>query len=448
LSSEIIVAGVDVCPFYLRRVSDMTFFGFATRSFVTACTFALVASPAAAQQKPPAKPKPPAYLDVEEAPSTYWLQGEYFGRVKLKSSAPMTRFGLQVIDKGKADFEAVLYQGGLPGEGWDKKDPVRLKATPADGLVVFVHDDFTLSVDGTTATVEPVVSASAVKKPLWGSLEKVQRLSPTLGLKPPAKAQILFNGSKTDLWKDAKTEGNLLKEGAMTRNEYQDFRMHLEFQLAFKPDGIDQDRGNSGVYIQRRYELQILDSFGRQMQFNDIGSIYRQQQPDLNMALPPLSWQTYDIWFRAARFDAEGKKTENARITVWLNGVPIHSDYEIIAKTGAGQKEAANPMPINLQDHQNPVRFRNIWLLEGDIKPPAPLTAPKPAPSSSIAQGSFSGGQSGVISSAPPMTYQPQIIHWGPYAMPMEGYYGMGQPGWVPPPVKPMVGYEGWPVYD
>jgi hypothetical protein len=83
------------------------------------------------------------------------------------------------------------------------------------------------------------------------------------------------------------------------------------------------------------------------------------------MCLPPLAWQTYDIWFTPPSFDAEGKKTGNARMTVLHNGIPIHLHREVIAKTGGGKQESPEAFPINLQDHGNPVAFRNIWLIPG-----------------------------------------------------------------------------------
>jgi hypothetical protein len=160
----------------------------------------------------------------------------------------------------------------------------------------------------------------------------------------------------------------------------EDFRLHLEFRLPFMPYATGQGRGNSGVYIQRRYEVQILDSFGLEGVANECGGLYRQQPPDVNMCLPPLTWQTYDIWFTAARFDGEGNKTANARITVLHNGVPIHNDYEVVAKTGAGRPEAPEPMPILLQDHGNPVRFQNVWIVLGQGKRPSPRVAAAPCP--------------------------------------------------------------------
>src|SRR5690606_40856473 len=109
---------------------------------------------------------------------------------------------------------------------------------------------------------------------------------------------------------------------------------------SFMPAARGQARCNSGVYIQRRYEVQILDSFGLEPQFNDCASLYRQRPPALNMCLPPLSWQTYDIEFRAARFDGQGRKIQNARITVRLHGVAGQHKLELTSKTGAGQPAA------------------------------------------------------------------------------------------------------------
>jgi hypothetical protein len=128
------------------------------------------------------------------------------------------------------------------------------------------------------------------------------------------------------------------------------------------PHARGQGRGNSGVYIQQRYEVQILDSFGLDGANNECGGLYKQQAPALNMCFPPLSWQTYDITFIAARFDAAGKKLSDARITVLHNGEPIHWQYALKDKTGGGKVEGPEALPILFQDHGNPVSFRNIWI--------------------------------------------------------------------------------------
>src|SRR5262249_22625412 len=138
----------------------------------------------------------------------------------------------------------------------------------------------------------------------------------------------------------------------------------VEFRLPFRPASRGQSRGNSGVYIQRRYEIQILDSFGLDPKHDDCGSIYEQTAPAVNMCLPPLSWQTYDIDFTAAGVDESGKKTASARVTVVHNGVTIHDNAEIKGTTGLGRKEEDKPAPLYLQNHGNPVYFRNIWLVE------------------------------------------------------------------------------------
>ena len=145
--------------------------------------------------------------------------------------------------------------------------------------------------------------------------------------------------------------------------------MHAEFRLPYKPQGRGQDRGNSGFYLQSRYEVQVLDTFGLEGVENHCGALYKTRRPDINMCYPPLSWQTYDIDFTPARFDAQGNKVSDMRISVWHNGVPIHADAVIPNKTGAGRPEGPDPLPTKLQDHSNPVMYRNIWLIDRSTAP-------------------------------------------------------------------------------
>ena len=149
----------------------------------------------------------------------------------------------------------------------------------------------------------------------------------------------------------------------MTKRDFTDFKMHIEFKTPQMPPNVKgQGRGNSGVYIQRRYEVQILDSFGLEPKNNDCASLYRFKAPDKNVCRMPGQWQSYDIIFHAAKFEGN-RKTMNARITLWHNGVLVHDNAELENKTGAGRPEGPTPGPILLQDHGNEVCFRNIWIV-------------------------------------------------------------------------------------
>ncbi|MEU1303413.1 family 16 glycoside hydrolase [Streptomyces shenzhenensis] len=147
-----------------------------------------------------------------------------------------------------------------------------------------------------------------------------------------------------------------------TKEAYQDFKLHVEFRVPLLPDDVTgQNRGNSGVYLQDRYELQILDSYGdTTLDTNEAGAIYLKKAPDVNAATAPETWQTYDITFRAARFDDSGRKTADARVTVVWNGKKVHDDVALDGPTGGGAPEGPSAGAIRLQDHGNTVRFRNL----------------------------------------------------------------------------------------
>lgn len=147
-----------------------------------------------------------------------------------------------------------------------------------------------------------------------------------------------------------------------TKDAYQDFKLHVEFRVPLLPDDVTgQDRGNSGVYLQDRYELQILDSYADPtLDTNEAGAIYLKKAPDVNTATAPETWQTYDITFHAARFAADGTKTADARVSVVWNGRKVHDDVAIDGPTGGGAAEGPAAGAIRLQDHGNKVRFRNI----------------------------------------------------------------------------------------
>lgn len=313
-----------------------------------------------------------AVTDLGQVDDDYAYQGEYAGSI-CEPRCGWTWSGLQVIARGDGRFDAVLYRGGLPGAGWDRQTKRMLAGELRDEILVLnAEDGWSVIADGQMAAV---YSQDARQR---GRLSKWQRLSPTLGAVPPRGAVVLFDGTSADQFNGTKvTPDGLLEVGGTTKVSVHDFRLHLEFRLPYMPYATGQGRGNSGVYIQQRYEVQILDSFGLEGVANECGGLYKQQAPDVNMCLPPLVWQTYDIWFTAARFDDAGHKIANARITVLHNGVAVHHCREIVSKTGAGKPESPEPLPILLQNHGNPVHFRNLWIvLEPELEKAVPCRQP------------------------------------------------------------------------
>lgn len=321
---------------------------------------------------PPKDKNKRTYLDATEAGLDFALQGEWVGSVQVPSWGYLF-CGLQVVAGGDGKFDAVLYRGGLPGAGWDKTNKLKFKGQANEQKILWLEDhDVKIAVTSWNTSVFDIYGNRT------GILYKQNRVSPTMGLQPPANAVVLFNGQNTDELKGAKlTDDKLLLAGVLTKMPVGDFRLHLEFRTPFMPYAKGQARGNSGVYIQQRYEVQILDSFGLDGVANECGALYTQQRPDLNMCLPPLSWQTYDIWFSQPKWSDEDKKKklENAHITVLHNGVPVQSHYSIKNKTGGGKVEGIETFPINLQDHGNPVTFRNIWIVPGQGDVPVAATA-------------------------------------------------------------------------
>ena len=276
-------------------------------------------------------------IAAQERPD-FLIQGEYRNKTH----------GLQIVSVEGERFYMSRYGGGLPSVGWDGSD------------------------------IEHA----------WGDLETAKKW--TQGFKrivrtqlgatePPANAIILFDGSNANEWKNGVIEEGLLSAGTSSKRKFKDFTLHFEFRTSFKPDIPlgHPDRGNSGLYIFGRYEVQIMDTFGldmdREVWKQDplqtepnawCGSLYKYKTPDVNMCYPPLTWQSYDIKFRAPRFE-NGNKTENARITVYHNGVKIHDDIELLKGTGNGGKlpEIASGT-LNLQKHGNLTYFRNVWIVE------------------------------------------------------------------------------------
>jgi hypothetical protein len=150
-----------------------------------------------------------------------------------------------------------------------------------------------------------------------------------------------------------------------TKKKFSNYTARVEFLEPYRPLARGQGRGNSGFYQVDMYEVQILDSFGLDGKHDECGGIYSRVAPKLNMCLPPLVWQTYDVDFTNAVADGEGKKIKDARITVKLNGVVIQDDTPIKGKTGGARGDPeGTPGSLQLQGHGNPLQFRNIWVVE------------------------------------------------------------------------------------
>lgn len=213
---------------------------------------------------------------------------------------------------------------------------------------------------------------------------KQTTVKPTIGLKPPRRAILLFDGKDSSKWIQRGTNAPcqwdvtdgclVVKTGTpdlMTKQEFGDYRLHVEFWLPLMADQQSQGRANSGVYNQGHYEVQVLDSYQNPTyKFGGCGALYGQKDPDVDAIIPPERWNTYDITFRAARFDKAGNLLEKPRITVFHNGLKIHDDVELLgAQTTSGLAGGiVSKGPIMLQDHGAAVRFRNIWIVPLNLK--------------------------------------------------------------------------------
>jgi hypothetical protein len=319
---------------------------------VPALLLAMVVSAVAGESKQ-------AFTDPAKAGPDFLVQGEYVGTVET-GEGPL-KIAVQAIALGDGKFQAAAYLGGLPGDGWDGQGKFKAEGETVGGVTVLKGPD-----DGGSGEIKDgVLTVKDGDGRAMGTLKKVERKSPTLGAKPPKGAVVLFDGTTPDKFEGGRmTEDGLLMEGCTSKQKFQSFSIHLEFRTPFQPHARGQGRGNSGFYAQGRYEVQILDSFGLEGEWNECGGMYGVAKPKVNMCLPPLAWQSYDVEFTAAEFK-DGKKVKSARMTVRHNGVLIHDNVEIPRTTTAApvRDETPEPGPVFLQNHGNPVRFRNIWVV-------------------------------------------------------------------------------------
>jgi hypothetical protein len=314
---------------------------------------------------------------VSEAGPDYHIQGEYVGSLEVDGVPEM--IGLHVVARGDGTFEAWGYHGGLPGAGWDGSKKIRLEGQTEGKRTI-------LRPEGDSAGSSHLIIRNGRARvrndddKVIGRLERVIRKSPTLGAKPPEHAVVIFDGTSTDalrVWdkeeKPGMTPEGFLQllpgsDGIETREAFGACKLHIEFRLPFEPKGRGQGRGNSGCYLQGRYEVQILDSFGLEGEQHECGGVYSTKvNPRVNMCFPPLSWQTYDIEFSPAVFDGEGEKKSHATLTVHHNGVEVYRDLQVRSAftTAAKRKTETNgPHGHYLQDHGHELWYRNIWLIK------------------------------------------------------------------------------------
>jgi len=292
--------------------------------------------------------KPAPITDPEKAGPDYKIQGEYEGE----------KLGAQVVALGDDKFDVYILAGGLPGAGWDGKTKTKIEAKTEGGKTTVTGKD------GTGEIADGVLSA-----PGGAKLKRVVRKSPTLGAKAPEGAVVLFDGtSGEEILAKGKpatvTDGLIWASGTggfFSKRKFGSIKLHIEFMLSYMPYARGQGRSNSGVYPAGRHECQVLDSFGLTGENNECGGIYTIAKPAVNMCLPPLQWQTYDIEYHLA---ADGKPA--MMVSVLHNGVKIHENVELKKHTTSAPDNGADdtPGPLHLQDHGNPVAYRNIWLVE------------------------------------------------------------------------------------
>jgi len=315
----------------------------------------LFAAEGPAAPKAPAKAAPKAEAPKASEDADDGIQGLYVGTLGgAKAEA-------RVIGLKDKTYKVILTSG--EGAGAAK---VELGGKLESGKVALSGDA------GETATIADKKLAGEAKAGKFELTYTVPK-SPTEGQKPPQGAIVLLpyeEGKPTtfaewtnDTWV-ANPDGSMQKGKGdnMTKKPLGSIQLHLEFRCPYMPGATGQARGNSGVYLMDRYEIQVLDSFGLEPQKNDCGAIYTQIAPKVNACFPPLVWQTYDITWHAPKFGPDGKKVKNVTVTVVLNGVKIHDNIEVAGPTGSSKnKPEVAEAPLRLQDHGNVVKFRNIW---------------------------------------------------------------------------------------
>jgi hypothetical protein len=296
---------------------------------------------------------------VALAESTDRFMGEYAGKY-ASAAGGRAEATAKVVPEGDGAYRAILLAGTTR---------IELKGR-TEGSRVFLGDAQGWSATITGGALTASAGAGGGESFL---LKQVERRSPTLGMKPPRGAIVLLPLARgTPFLAEWDNAGwKILPGGVMeagngdnrTRRSFGDIELHVEFRIPYQP-GTERDRGNSGVYLQDRYEIQVLETFGLDPDPGVCGAVYQVAAPKVNATLPMLAWQTYDITFRAPRLTPDGTLARPALISVRHNGIPIHDAVEVANQTGGGAEGAVPAAPIKLQDHGHPVQYRNVWVVE------------------------------------------------------------------------------------
>lgn len=272
---------------------------------------------------------------------------------------------VQIIPEGDAKYRALIRVDG---------HSFALQGNQTEDVVTFAGEteisEVKYRVEAEAIGTRMTGEFKGGREPSQFEVNRVYRKPPTLGAPPPEGAVLLFDGTNFDAWHVAPRwiitdKGTMIiaRGNIISKQSFGSQKLHVEFMTPLMPSARGQARGNSGVYVLGRYEIQVLDSFALEGRDDECGAIYKVAAPRVNACLPPTEWQTYDITFQAPKFDANGQKTANAVITVVHNGVTIHDQLVLEKLTAGGVSGDEVPEgPLMLQDHGDNVQYRNVWV--------------------------------------------------------------------------------------
>ena len=265
---------------------------------------------------------------------------------------------------------------------------IKQEVSMKDGSLHFKGTDHHFKVDDSGMTGTLFLREKGKTVSYNYSMNKIVRLSPTLGRKKPEGGIDLFPDNSLELWEHEKSKpatwkvldagvvecfskkkGNKNGGSIRTKKHFKSCELHLEFKMPYLPGNTGQNRGNSGLFIHSKYEVQILDSYGLEGDWRQCGALYKLSPPKVNMCAPPEQWQTYDIVYQAAQFDESGVPLSKPKMTVKHNGFLIHNqqvlfDENATKKTMSARSPSNEPGFIQLQDHGHAVQYRNFWIRE------------------------------------------------------------------------------------